>query len=464
MFPVRLATCNLHGENTRAGITGLIEHISLKQYISTAPIRHDTSQPEVWIESGGVSLGPIKAEAAMALPNLDFHEIQNEFLLTHDARSMRLWFLWPVDIIKIPTAVIGKCGCIGGCTFFGKNKNGIGFFHPKTVHEATPNAVCKVTPEGNDPGFGQSLLHKNKLVFDIGTAAGWGTPSKEFTFTRGYMSNLTTPDSPGTSITVIEEYATQQNTLKPGNTTEVPFSCHQRSLTRSPTIETQSTSSFTGETAPDNVSINPFDTVKSTESSVLRDGDRSMHEDQGSKPARSISQSSSSSPPPFSPMMRSSIAHSPSSRSSVHSPSGHSSLRSASPTSLRLRYGSRYDPNRQTSIVSLDSEMYFSAEEDALSSSDPNFSSLKQPSFPDMVSSEGESVTWVPEENSPRLNTSDVTQIDETVIERKDSYTSTNSTLSYMSADTDPDENMSGGIPSEFSMVDLHSQACATKL
>lgn len=393
----------------------------------------------------------------MALPNQDFHSLQNDFLLTHDCASMRLWYLWPEATLKVPSVVVGKCGCLGGCTFFGNNKNGVGFFHPKKHHEATPNAVCKVTPEGNDPGFGQSLLHKNKLVFDIGSTAGWGTPNKEFSFTRGYMSNLTTPDTPGTSITVIEEFTPNKNTLKPGNTTDIPVTPSPRQLSRSATVETQSTSSFTGETAGDNISINPFDTLKSTDSSVLRGGDRGVQDDT-TKSVRSISQSSSSSPPPFSPTLRSSVAHSPSSRSSIQSPSGHSSIHSTSPTSLRLRQGSKYDPMRQRSIVSLDSEMYFSAEEEALSSSDPNFNTLKQPSFPDTF--DGDSVTWTQDEMSPKLvmNKSIASQVDTTVIERQDSLSSSNSTLSYMSADTDPDDTMSAGIPEEFSMVDLHSQ------
>jgi hypothetical protein len=98
--------------------------------------------------------------------------------------------------------------------------------------------------------------------------------------------------------------------------------------------------------------------------------------------------------------------------------------------------------------------MYFSAEEEALSSSDPNFNTLKQPVF------DGESVTWTQDQTSPKLvmNKSIASQVDTTVIERPDSLSSTNSTLSYMSADTDPDETMSGGVPEEFSMVDLHSQ------
>jgi hypothetical protein len=32
------------------------------------------------LESGGLTIGPIDAEAAMALPNPDFHKIQDNFL------------------------------------------------------------------------------------------------------------------------------------------------------------------------------------------------------------------------------------------------------------------------------------------------------------------------------------------------------------------------------------------------
>lgn len=38
-----------------------------------------------------------------------------------------MWFLWPSDSRVIVT---GKCGCVGGCAFFGRNRNGQRFFKP----------------------------------------------------------------------------------------------------------------------------------------------------------------------------------------------------------------------------------------------------------------------------------------------------------------------------------------------
>jgi hypothetical protein len=51
----------------------------------------------------------------------------------HDERTKRLWFLWNVDKDTPGTAAnkpVGKCGCIGGCLFFGQNMNGPRFFKP----------------------------------------------------------------------------------------------------------------------------------------------------------------------------------------------------------------------------------------------------------------------------------------------------------------------------------------------
>ena len=472
VFPVKIATCNLHGETTRAGITGMIDNISLKQYISTAPIRHDTSQPEVWIESGGISLGPIKAEAAIALTNQDFHALQNQFLTIHDIATKRLWFLWPVHMLGGTNMMIGKCGCMGGCCFFGNNKNGVEFFHSKKHHEVTPNAIFKVSPEGNDPGFGQSLLHKNRLVFDTASSSGFVSPGREFTFTRGYMSDIPTPDTPGTSITVIEECLNDRNnTLVESSREEIPVPgpsppvSSPPVVSRSSTVETRSSSSYatspTELMASDNTSMvsalsnNPFDTLRSTGTDTLRSTD-------SAELARSVSISSSSSPPPFSPTTRSSIAHSPSSRSSIHSPSGHSSIHSASPSSIRNKRVTGFTEGRHTSIVSLDSEMYFSAEEEAAqSSSSPVFPTLKQRSYVDMMgSTEGDSVAWA-DTSATTINTSDLSGKDVTVLERPlPSTSSSNSTLSYMSADTDPDETLSdAGLPAEdLSMVDLRNQ------
>ncbi|KAH3829887.1 hypothetical protein DPMN_103118, partial [Dreissena polymorpha] len=465
LYPLKIATCNLHGEHTRAGITGFMEHIEVKQYISTAPIRHDISQPEVWIESGGVSLGPIKAEAAMALTNQDFHELQNKFLTIHDASTKRLWFLWPIHALSSSNLVIGKCGCMGGCCFFGVNKNGVDFFHSKRRYERLPTAVLTVTPEGTDPGFGQSLLHKDRLVFNIGKSSMQLSPGKEFVFTRGYMSNISTPETAGTSITVIEECLGQPGQASIITTSEITVhSKTQSSANMSGSLSlSRSISNNTTTPQSDAVASNPFDTLKSTDASLMRDSEITSPESDTSKSPRTVSISSSTSPPLFSPSLRSSVAQSPVSRTSVPSPSGPSSIHSSSPVSSRRKSNFTANSGRQTSIVSLDSEMYFSAEEDAGSSSDPVFPTLTPQSFHDIHSSESESLVWGKDEQTPTIimNTSGGTSVAETtVLERNQFSSSSNSTLSFMSADTDPDETLSdGGLQAEdLSMVDLRNQ------
>jgi len=101
LHPIKLSTCNLHGTNTRAGITARVEHISLTQFISSSALKHDSSQSDLWLESGGLTIGPIDAEAAMALPNPDFHKIQDNFLKIHDKKTKRLWFVWPPEEVRV---------------------------------------------------------------------------------------------------------------------------------------------------------------------------------------------------------------------------------------------------------------------------------------------------------------------------------------------------------------------------
>ncbi|XP_074650444.1 bridge-like lipid transfer protein family member 1 [Tubulanus polymorphus] len=207
IYPIRLSMCNLHGTNNKAGITALIQNIFLRQFImSTA---YDSEQPESWLESGGLCLGPINVDSAMALPSPEYHKNQDQFLKLHDQKSHRLFFLWPPDLSKMQAAVIGKCGCLGGCKFFGNNTNGLRFFQPSKndAYEGTNTAVFRIQPAGVDLGFGQSLLNKNQLVFDVGSYYEAGTPeSKSFNFTRGYMSRVS-PATPTTNTSLMEELA-----------------------------------------------------------------------------------------------------------------------------------------------------------------------------------------------------------------------------------------------------------------
>lgn len=437
VFPIRLSICNLHGENTSEGITCLIENISIKQYISTAPIRHNTTQPEVWIESGGVLLGPVKAEAAMALPYKELHGIQHDFLSSHDALSKRLWFLWPGDVLKVANLVIGKCGCLGGCAFFGNNKNGMGFFNPHKAHNMGPTAICKISPEGMDPGFGQSLLHKNKLVFDTRPTTGFLSPNKEFTFTRGYMSDLATPDVVGSNITVIEETLTDGEAYKTCSILEslLPtLDPPTRPVTKLNVSPTLNTTNVTSDTAvnDDSTAVNPFVMVESTvslkssDSSILKGNTHPFEEELKGKSVHSVSMSSSSSPPLV-----------------------NSKLRCDSPSSIMVKRGStRGESGRQISHVSLDSEMYFSAEEDAISA-DATFLSLKRPSSHGIMPATVECVS-----SKSEINYESELSYENAAVQDTERFSvSSQSSMSFMSADTDPQE-----IADDFSMVNLHSQ------
>lgn len=60
------------------------------------------------------------------------------FLREHDAKFKRLWFLWSNNGNALSSgSETSRCGCIGGCAFFGTNRNGQKFFKPtaQDVHD-----------------------------------------------------------------------------------------------------------------------------------------------------------------------------------------------------------------------------------------------------------------------------------------------------------------------------------------
>lgn len=99
---------------------------------------------DLWLEVGAVNLGPLIIESAISTdskePNL--HNDQQKFLKMHDDRLKKLWFLWP-NLNK----TTGKCGCTGGCLFFGSNTNGTRFFKPskKDLEEGMNVAAFRYT-------------------------------------------------------------------------------------------------------------------------------------------------------------------------------------------------------------------------------------------------------------------------------------------------------------------------------
>ena len=173
--PVRLATCNLHGTHTSQGVTAIINSVQLHQYISsnTKTNRMDSTavhHPDIWLETGAVKVGPIYLEGAFAshgIKNSNFQNNQNSFLQKHDRRTRKLWFLWP-PVTNVAAALQGKCGCVGGCNFFGSNESGPTFFKPSRLElESRVNvALLSLKRRVEGPGYGQSILHEETLALD----------------------------------------------------------------------------------------------------------------------------------------------------------------------------------------------------------------------------------------------------------------------------------------------------------
>ncbi|XP_055643314.1 bridge-like lipid transfer protein family member 1 isoform X2 [Toxorhynchites rutilus septentrionalis] len=130
---------------------------------STKSINKDIDSTEPWLEVGSLSLGPVIIEAASALPIPEhcLHLVQHNYLKLHDDRAKRLWFLWSNNSDPV------RCGCVGGCAFFGSNRNGPRFFKPSAqdLQEFINIARYHIHPSTREYGFGQSLLHDDQLVF-----------------------------------------------------------------------------------------------------------------------------------------------------------------------------------------------------------------------------------------------------------------------------------------------------------
>lgn len=433
----------------------------MTQFISSSALKNDSNQSDLWLESGGLTIGPIDAEAAMALPNPDFHKLQDDFLKLHDKKTKRLWFLWPTEEVKILPVVVGKCGCLGGCVFFGNNRTGIGFFNSKKPKDRQYSAVLKVSPAGQDPGFGQSLLFKDKLVFDVSPMHGndGASPSRGngFKFTRGYMSNLTSPES-GTNITVIEEQSPFSQTLTVPKENIFKGATQSQLSNADTSLKSVASDSRLDErifnvpvnaNSPDDISINtPSESrsLASVKESLENVSQRESLVSQGSgtRLSDSLSALKSTNRKSGSDFEDFKLYHKSSSKSSL-----------PTPRMVRQDLGSKVQSEQ-----SLESERYYSADEEVDSSPPENSSYLS-----------AESLNFTPKckwnnSYSTVSKSSDDTAIEvETLkrdtklpIERQFSSDSSDSTLSYESAATEPDESDSFSALPENLLVDLHSQ------
>ena len=396
--PVRVSKCDLHGPSIRGGATAIIDNISMKQFISCSALRVERSAPEKWLDAGGFAFGPIVVEAAIALPSPELYDVQDKFLRLHDKKTRRLWFLWPPEQTYLANnpSIVGKCGCIGGCMFFGYNKNGVTFFHSRKPRESSCAAVPQVCPDGFDPGFAQSLLQKDKLVFDVRQSLSQ-TKTRlsihDFSFTRGYMSEVNSPESADNGDDTIMNHSVVRNDS-------------QKSHKKRVSITNSETPSPVGKKMGSLTSFQQNTSAWRSSSSI-----------------------------PSSPSVT--VRH-------ISSVSSFSKVSIPSPVLIRHQRGSEYS---HQSYQSLESE-YYSAEEKLSEMKSISSDSFATTSFSLPGSPDSDGIN----------NTLDATVLDQTVKYKEDiEYDSDSSSDTFESAPSEQNSDF-GDETIDFSFVDLHSQ------
>lgn len=129
-----MASCNLHTESTKTGVSVLVHKIDISQYVlllAGNKIKNQVGQEEAcWLEAASLHAGPIISDICLEEDTSLNPTDQKEFLEKHDKKTRRLWFLWQRGKKRASRSIVneGRCGCVGGCNFFGKNVNGPNFF------------------------------------------------------------------------------------------------------------------------------------------------------------------------------------------------------------------------------------------------------------------------------------------------------------------------------------------------
>lgn len=93
-----------------------------------------------------------------------FKNLFNEFssMLFFFWVLFRLWFLWPDDTLKNKRCR-NKCGCLGGCRFFGGTVTGLDFFKLEELTPSSSSAFSSISAE-SDMYYGQSLLQPGEWI------------------------------------------------------------------------------------------------------------------------------------------------------------------------------------------------------------------------------------------------------------------------------------------------------------
>uniref|UniRef100_A0A8D3AFL2 KIAA1109 n=1 Tax=Scophthalmus maximus TaxID=52904 RepID=A0A8D3AFL2_SCOMX len=167
---IRVANCNLHNQAVGEGISAVVQDVNIRQYIEqqqhSEPL--GLGQPpllrrSVWLEAGSVNLNLITADVALAADHPAKCEVQRHFLELHDAQTKRLWFLWPEDAGIRTKRSRNRCGCLGGCRFFGGTNMGLDFFRLDELTPSSSSAFSSSSAE-SDMCYGQSLLQPGEWI------------------------------------------------------------------------------------------------------------------------------------------------------------------------------------------------------------------------------------------------------------------------------------------------------------
>nr|XP_020464363.1 uncharacterized protein KIAA1109 homolog isoform X3 [Monopterus albus] len=182
---IRIANCNLHNQAVGEGISAVVQDVNIRQYIEQQQYNEATrlqpagqgqgpgqplglSQPpllrrSVWLEAGSVNLNLITADIALAADHSAKCEAQRHFLELHDAQTKRLWFLWPEEASIRNKRSRNRCGCLGGCSFFGGTNMGLDFFRLEELTPSSSSAFSSSSTE-SDMCYGQSLLQPGEWI------------------------------------------------------------------------------------------------------------------------------------------------------------------------------------------------------------------------------------------------------------------------------------------------------------
>ncbi|XP_041130046.1 transmembrane protein KIAA1109-like isoform X4 [Polyodon spathula] len=164
---IRLANCNLHNQAVGEGISAVVQDVQIRQFIELQDscrlgVQTSVLRRSYWLEAGSVNFGLITADVALAADHPSKHEVQRQFLEMHDNRTKRLWFLWPEDVVRNKRSR-NRCGCLGGCRFFGGTAVGLDFFKLDEMTPSSSSAFSSCSAD-SDMCYGQSLLQPAEWI------------------------------------------------------------------------------------------------------------------------------------------------------------------------------------------------------------------------------------------------------------------------------------------------------------